>query len=228
MVDTQRTIDFLLANLFQDGQPASSVSEQDLRDLIVSFGSGNLEFDTAVFNEYLTAGVAIEVGGGSAPDLATFYNNFKTYAFPSNKMTEGFFQIHIEHDYKNNTDITFHIHWGHNNATPTGNVKWQIEYEVQRGYGVGVFGSTTTVSTTQVAGAQYEHHITDDDDMIIIGSNNLELEPDSIIIGRIFRDPLDVEDTFTESVYLLHIDVHYQKSRHGTLERNRPWTAEGF
>ncbi len=39
MVDTIRTETDLLANLFQDGQAASSISENDLRDLIVSLRS---------------------------------------------------------------------------------------------------------------------------------------------------------------------------------------------
>lgn len=39
MVDTQRTMQDLLDNLFQDGQAANSITAQDIRDLIVSISS---------------------------------------------------------------------------------------------------------------------------------------------------------------------------------------------
>ena len=38
MADTQRSTAYLLSTLFQDGQPAGSISPQDMRDLIVSIG----------------------------------------------------------------------------------------------------------------------------------------------------------------------------------------------
>ncbi len=40
MADTERTLNDLLTNLFQDGQGAGSISEQDMRDLIVSLIPG--------------------------------------------------------------------------------------------------------------------------------------------------------------------------------------------
>lgn len=226
MADTQRTYVELLTQLFQDGQANGSITAQDIRDLIVSVGAGNQEFNTAVYDEFITAGVAIETAT-SAPNFSTFRDGIKAYAFPSNKMTQGFFQIHIQHGYKKDTDMSFHVHWGHSNAAPTGDVKWQIEYSIARGYGIEAWNTSTTLTTTQTAGNRYIHHITNDDDMPILGVAN-NVEPDCVIIARIFRDPGDAADTFPDEAFLFHIDLHYQKSRDGTVERNRPWLNEGW
>ena len=240
MADTQRTYAALL-DIFRDAQKAGSITAQDARDLIVSIGAGNQEIHTepeTIFNEYLTAGVAIEEGAApNSPGLDTFVSTIQahTYTGTGVNVKEGFFQIHIQHDYKKDTDVTMHVHWGHKIAVPSGDVKWQIEYSVARGYEAGTFGVTTgspagtsgVLTTVQTAGAQFAHHITNDDDMTIPA--DVEIEPDSLIIGRIFRDPADAEDTFENDAFLLHIDIHYQVGRlGGTSERNRPWTDEGF
>lgn len=72
MVDTVRTMDDLLNNLFQDGQPAGSINEQRMRDLIVSvlgqtgWGAYQDTGNTDLSPQILPAGVPtfIECNGG--------------------------------------------------------------------------------------------------------------------------------------------------------------------
>lgn len=182
-----------------------------------------------VYDDYLVSGLnLVSVGGNSAPTFREFTNRIYLYSFDNGaQIQEGHFTYHIQHDIKPNTDATIHIHWAHNNANPSGNIKWNVEYSVAKGYEFGDFSTTNVGSTIQAAGAQYAHHITNDDDIIISGENG-ELEPDTIIVGRIWRDATDEGDTFEDDAFLLHLDLHYVKSRTGTTERNRPFTSGGF
>jgi hypothetical protein len=174
-----------------------------------------------VFDDYLVPGLAL-AKGSSAPDLAELRNGLFLNAFAGAGITteEGFFEIHILHGIRAGTTPTFHVHWTHNNATPTGDVKWFIDYSIAKGYSASTYAAPTTVSTVQTAAAQYTHHITDDDDMPI---STTELEPDAVLLGRIYRDPTDPEDTFGDDAFLIDVDMHYQRDKVGTAERNRPF-----
>ncbi len=182
---------------------------------------------TPYFNDYLVPGFSLGLGA-SAPSLKTFRGTLKALAFAGTGGTtvEAFFVIHILHDIKQGTDMTFHAHWGHIIAVPSGNVKWQVDYSLARAYNKDVFPAVTSLSTVQEAGAQYDHHLTEDDDMTISAQDSIE--PDSIVLGRVYRDPTDGEDTFEDDAFLLHIDLHYQGGSMGTTERNRPWESTNF
>lgn len=66
MADTVRTQSDLLANLFQDGQAAGSITAQDVRDLIVSlspsFGSTSMQGNTTA-TSISVAGTYVKVAG---------------------------------------------------------------------------------------------------------------------------------------------------------------------
>lgn len=185
------------------------------------------ELANPVYDDFTTSGVAIGTGA-NAPDSVIVGGWMALLGFDGAGSTEeqGFFTVHLLHGLAAGSDMTFHVHWLQDAATPSGNVKWQIEYAVARGYGVGTYPAPTTLSTVQAATGQYVHMITDDDDMTI--ANSVEIEPDSVILGRIFRDPADPEDTSTDDAFLLQVDIHYQRSHIGTTERNRPWTSTGY
>ena len=182
-------------------------------------GLSRTELDT-VFDDYLVPGLFL-AKGASAPDLAEFRDGLFLNAFAgSGGVTEQlFFSVHILHGILPKSIPTFHIHWAHNTLAPSGNVKWFIDYSIVKGYGVSQYPAPTTISTTQDADAQFTHQITDDDDMPVIG----EIEPDSVLIGRIYRVP--AEDTFSDDAFLIQADIHYERTRLGTVERNRPFTG---
>ena len=59
MADSQRTLTDLLTNLFQDGQADGAISEQDMRDLIVSIGQpprGGMFISSAIETDLNGAG----------------------------------------------------------------------------------------------------------------------------------------------------------------------------
>lgn len=185
--------------------------------------TGPIELSTT-FDDYLVPGLFL-AKGATPPDLETFRDGLKllTFAGTGGTVEEAFFTVHILHGMKPGSSPTFHIHWTHNQGAPSGDVKWQLEYTIARGYGAGTYGSSITVATVQTAPAQYVHAITDDDDMVI--DPITEIEPDTVLVCRIFRDPTDVEDTFEADAMLIHVDMHYERSTIGTPERNRPFTG---
>ena len=228
-------VDKHIADLIEDTTPVET------SDLIIQQPSGGLTRKAKlinllknvfthkdVYSDYVVNGLDLDHPGGSAaPSLLILRDGFYQHAFNgTSQINEGHFTIHTLHDLKPNTDMTVHIHWSHNNAAPSGNVKWNVAYSLAKG-NFGTFGAATNLSVTQAAGAQYYHHITNDDSMVINGTSG-QIEPDTIIILKIWRDPSDVADTFADYAFLLNIDIHYIKSRVGTTERNRPYTSGGF
>lgn len=178
----------------------------------------------SLYSDYVISGLAIGRPAAGSPTLTNFRGNIDLFAFSgASGVEEGFFTLHILHDIEPGSTPTFHVHWSQNAAAPSGNVKWFIEYTIAKGYGVSNFGAPVTLSTVNGITSQYEHAITPDDDMPL--SSITELEPDALILGRIYRDAGDAEDTSTDDAFLIQIDMHYQRSVLGTPERNRPFTG---
>jgi hypothetical protein len=175
------------------------------------------------FNDYLAPGLALPRNGATAPTLKTFRGNIQAVAFAgSSGIDETWSTIHILHDYVSGTKVYPHVHWSHINASPSGDVKWNIEYSISKGHSGGTFPAATSISLTQTAAAQYTHHIIETSEGDAIAAT--ELEPDTIIMFRIYRDADDVADTFTDDAFLLHFDVHFESDRTFTPEKARPFT----
>lgn len=180
-----------------------------------------------LYDDYLINGTAVALGT-NAPDLAEVRNGLFLYAFAGTGavVEQAFFTLHILHGIQQDTTPTFHVHWTHNQASPSGDVKWNIDYSLAKGYSQSTYAAPTTLSSAQTAAAQYTHHITDDDDMPL--ASIAEVEPDSVLIGRIYRNPADEADTFEADAFLIQVDMHYLRNRLGTPERNTPFTSSGF
>jgi len=189
---------------------------------------GLIKFRGPQYTDYLVGGAAIQAGA-SGPDRETFRDSIEQRAFDGAGATESaHFAIHLSHDIRQGTVPTFHIHWGHKIGAPTGNVKWQLEVTAARGYGVEVFPASATLSTVSAAAAQYVHVITDDDDMPMPAALAAVMEPDMLVLCRVFRDSGDVEDTFADDAFLFFVDMHVEIGQSGTTERNRPFDSAGF
>ena len=180
--------------------------------------------NTSGWNDFLMPGVNLPRTAANAPAIATFQDNIKALAFQNagNQPRETWSLIHILHDYRTGTKIFPHIHWSHNNATPSGDVKWQIEYSVAKGHSGGAFPAATTISLIQTAGAQYTHHIIETSTDDAIAATNVE--PDTVIMFRLFRDSGDDADTFADDAFLLFFDIHFQSDLTLTNEKVRPFT----
>lgn len=161
------------------------------------------------------------VAGANTPTWAeiTGMTGMYAYKFDADTMNEVWITYHIDHDYCLNTPIYLHTHWINAAATPnTGNVRWGFQYSAAKGHQQQAFPATTTVYVTQACNAtRYMHHIAEVSTTDAVPSTNLE--PDSLILVRIFRDAANGGDTCTDAVYLLLADCHYQADRTSTQNK---------
>ena len=176
------------------------------------------------WNDYLTSGLALPKGGANQPSLPLFRDGIYQLAFDGTgaSIEETYTNIHILHDYKSGTKVYPHIHWSHNNVAPSGDVVWKIDYSVAKGHSAGAFPAPTTISLQQTAAAQYTHHIIETLEANAIVSTNLE--PDSVIMMRIYRDPTDGNDGFEDDAFLLFVDLHIEADGNFTNEKVTPFT----
>lgn len=155
-------------------------------DFLVSDGSGNLSWSKQIgdgtnYSEFESDGTYTMVGdatvwkdinlgsaqlakpASSQPDTDEFKDlngddaGIETYAFAVGEKVSGSFEL--QHDYKEGSDLVFHIHW-QGIAAPSGtdNVKWQLIYTV--GDDVALPATTIIVGEGAID-TQYAFHRTD-------------------------------------------------------------------
>lgn len=126
--------------------------------------------------------------------------------------------FHIPHGVSSTT-IFPHIHWCPL-STGTGTVRWGIEYAYSKGYNQGAFGNSSFEYIEQAgAGVVNEHQIAENSSGITING----LEPDGLLICRLFRDAGHANDTYTGDAVALFMDIHMQADRITTPNRNYPF-----
>ena len=165
----------------------------------------------------LVGDINIKGTGANDPSWANFRNGIYAYSFSASAMKEVWIVYHIDHDYKEGSSIYLHTHWS-TTGTNTGVVRWGFEYTAAKGHGQEAFGATTTVYKDLAAsGTAYQHMISE----IAVGDviPSTHLEPDSLILVRIFRDAADVADTCTDAAFLLTADCHYQTDHENTKNK---------
>lgn len=164
---------------------------------------------------------AAKVTGASQPSWANFTDGIYAYEFSASAMNEVWLVYHINHDYKEGTNIYPHIHWS-TLGTHTGITRWGIEYSYIKGHNQGAFPASTTVYLEQAAsGTAKQHMITEVTDGNSISS--VGIEPDGLILIRAFRDGGHDNDTCTDTAFAFYIDLHLQVSHFAT-----PNKAPGF
>lgn len=137
--------------------------------------------------------------------------------FSNTTRNELYFTAQLPHGWREGSNIEPHIHW----VPPTNGgvgerVTWGLEYSWAS---VGdVFGNTTiltgsTVGPTDEDLVAYKHYVTD---LGTIDATGKTLS--SMLVCRVFRDPLDVNDNYGDFATLLEIDFHYEVDSLGSQE----------
>jgi len=151
----------------------------------------------------------------NAPDWKSFRGGLYTYAFDDTTNEQVYLAFHILHDIKRGSKLYLHIHWSPGNNTDTGTVRWGFEYSIAKGHGQEAFPATNTVYVEQASdGTAYMHNVAElsDDDAIY----KEDLEPDTVLLVRVFRDASHANDTFVGDAHGFQVDIHYQRDRDGT------------
>ncbi len=165
----------------------------------------------------------VDSSSPNAPTLEAFRGSILAWKFPPNELTEAHSAWHIDHDYALGTKLYVHVHWSPK-TTNTGTVRWGFEYTVAKGHQQQAFPTTTTVYVEQAAtGTAYLHYVGEVSESDAIDGAVLGIEPDTVILVRLFRDGAHVNDTFESDVFVSFIDLHYQANRATT-----PFKAPNF
>lgn len=163
--------------------------------------------------------ITLRGNGKNNPLWDVFRDGIYAYMFDSGKMMECWTSFHVDHDYAIGTPLFPHVHWSPLTAG-AGTVRWGFEYTVAKGHAQGpesLFQPTTTVYIEQtVNNDQFMHMITETDVANAIPPDLIE--PDSIIMARMFRD--GVNDTYPGAVSVFAVDLHYQVARSSTRNKS--------
>jgi hypothetical protein len=162
----------------------------------------------------ITSDISVKGTGTNNPSWATVRNGISAYTFSATTMQEAWVNFHINHDYAVGTPIYLHVHWI-NPGTNTGTVRWGFEYTIAKGHQQEAFPATTTAYVEQASSGQFVHMIGE----ISSGISSASLEPDALILVRVFRDAAHVNDTCTNAVALVMSDVHYQANKWATKNK---------
>jgi len=172
----------------------------------------------------------IKTIGVNDPTWNVYRGTIRQYQFSQANMNELWFTYHIQHDYKPGSDLFLHVHWSQNTvdtggtAGAPGNAKWYFDATYAKGHNQAAFPAPITTSVVGTAsGTQYQHMLTEvqlsaatptasqlDSDLI---------EPDGVILLRLYRDPTDVADTLNQAPFLHFCDIHYQTDRVNTKNK---------
>lgn len=179
-------------------------------------GDANVDhFDLKTSDGWRDNIVEIKVDSSSpnAPTLGVVRGNILAWQFAPNELTEAHSAFHVDHDYKVGTKLFLHVHWV-NSSTTIGTVRWGFEYSVARGHQQAAFPAPTTVYVEQsTTGTAYMHMVGEVSDGDAVSGVTHNIEPDTIILCRIFRDGAHVNDTLDETVFGIFLDIHYQADR---------------
>ena len=168
--------------------------------------------------------------GANDPTWATFRNGIKGWQFGNIVINERWFMFHVPHDYLPGSDLFVHAHWsqavvdtGGAGGTP-GVVKWVVEHMAAKGHNQAAYPAGKLVTLSEQASAvQYQHMLIEAQLSSAGGSASLmdtaSIEPDMLVLCRVFRDPADPVNTLNQGPFLLEVDVHYQSTNIGTKQR---------
>lgn len=162
----------------------------------------------------IIADINVKGSGINNPSWGLIRNGLYAYTFSASAMNECWLTFHINHDYALGTPIFLHAHWI-NPGTNTGTVRFGFEYSIAKGHQQEAFPATSTVYVEQASSGQYIHHVAE----INPGITSSSLEPDAIVLVRLFRDAAHVNDTCTDAISIITSDIHYQANRFATKNK---------
>jgi hypothetical protein len=164
-------------------------------------------------------------GGTAGPAWVKFRDGIYLYAFPCNSPREVLATFHIGHDYEMGSPLYPHFHFTVNDRFAEGNVRIGFEYTIAKGHQQetgSIFDNTKIVFTdTKVNSAKsdrFKHFVAEVSDKDAIPG--VGIEPDTIILMRIFRDANCKFDTFPADIFGITADLHYLAAQHATPNKS--------
>jgi hypothetical protein len=152
--------------------------------------------------------------GSNVPNWSTIVNGIDAWSFSATVMNELWISFHVDHDYKVGSLVHMHVHWLPS-TTGLGTVRWGLEYTVAKGHSQQAFGLSQTIYIEQAAsGTQFMHQVAEH-----AAGLDLGLEPDTVVLVRLFRDAAHPNDTYAGAAFGIFCDLHYQTERYSTPQK---------
>jgi len=189
----------------------NGLSNTDTTDLMAGYhfdeGSGTtaIDYGTNSIDGTLDAGITYTDGLINATTTAT--TGVVAYSFNSAFDSELFFNVHPNAGYKNGEPIIPVIHWSLND-TAIGDVVWSMELTTASPN--AVIPITIVLSTTTTTNGNSKEHIITELPSFTVATYN------SIIMSRLFRNGVNVLDTYPKDVFLLSVEFKYVKNKLGS------------
>lgn len=150
---------------FQKASPKIQVraaNGTDAADLTIDCGTEKTPvLATVVYNDANVGGMALRAGATTPPVTQWVDNvgaNTGIYGLGFAALDEANGSIEIPHDYKEGTNIVFHIHWGANAApSDTDYVKWQLTYSMDFESTDSTTSPATVIVKEDPYDTQYQH-----------------------------------------------------------------------
>jgi hypothetical protein len=190
---------------------------QNPSDLVVACGANKTIVLEDVVYKDINIGGALLVGNPTVtPGEVQFKDNtgtdtgVYTYAFKVNEGVHGGFEL--QHDYKEGTDVVFHVHW-QGIAAPTGtdNVQWRLTYLIMRDDVVQA-ASVTIDSPDTAFDTQYENKRTD---FVAIDGTNFKIGDQFMF--SLFRVAAD-GDAYAGDALIQTAGIHYEVDTLGSRQ----------
>jgi len=193
---------------------------------VISTGKGDLniacptdktiELQEAVYKDINMAGYLLGKPASSAPGIVTFLDEsgtdttIETYGFAVDDKVHGGFEL--QHDYKEGTDLIFHVHWqGITAPSGTDNVQWRLNYIVMRD-GETLDAAVVIDSPDTVFDTQYETVRTDF--AAITGTNFLMGDQFMFTLTRVTA----TGDAYAGEALIATAGIHYQVDTIGSRQ----------
>jgi hypothetical protein len=151
--------------------------------------------------------------GYLSPDVKPLAGSVEAYMFRDDLVESLGVRFAVPHDIKVGTDMFPHIRWSPN-TTSTGTVRWGIEFMVAE-LGTGIFKDSVTIYLEEAGSSTLDKLQLVESDVQIEAK-----EPDTLIIGRVFRDSTHVNDTFVGDAAIHVACLHYQADVVGTPSKD--------
>jgi hypothetical protein len=144
---------------------------------------------------------------------------------------------HIPHDYAPNTDIFWHLHWGHNGTNISGNIVLQVSMRYAAPYNAAPYTTektfALTIPATNLTVAPANSNIISEIQITAqtaapptanqYDSSLFEVDGKFNVYFSVTSLPTITGGTQNNQFFVLGADLHIQSTNLGTLNRNAPF-----
>ena len=189
-----------------------STNEIEIIDSITGLNAIIKDFRCSTAYNDINLTLVPQTAGAAIPATIAFNGDtiLKCIAFSGTNITPDELPSSLEvlHDYKEGTDIEFHVHWYPINTT-VANVKWQLRYSWFNKNGAAAAGATAFVISAASGVAWQEQTAV----ITLSGTGKLM---GSRLVFSLFRDATDAADTYAFNAAVTDMGLHYQRDSLGS------------